>query len=409
MMYSYGLGGAGGNGLGGNGYAVFASLGNDSIHSCTFTQQSIVSEGHGGAGGLNGNNTIQADSGQSVNGEVVIFGATIAVTNSIVWNNVTTSVNHAAAVIYSCIQGGFPGQGNISSDPQFVAGPAGAYYLPQIAAGQTVNSPCLDAGNPTSSMLIGTTRTDQVQDAGVVDMGYHYPLGMISPQIDVTLTPLNPPIVIPAQGGSFNFNASVVNNGPAPVPFSVWAGVRFPDSSWQTTLGPVNNLNPPVGVTITRLRIQNVPGSWPAGQYTYVGYCALTYPGTVIDSSFFTFSKSTAGDGGATVWEASCTGEPFSGERSMTAAVPSGLDLNIAPNPFNPNTAISFNPGLNPGLVSLRIYDTAGRLVTTLVDGWREAGTHVATFDGSALASGLYFVRIEARSLSAVQKMMLVK
>ncbi len=48
---------------------------------------------------------------------------------------------------WSCVEGGFPGAGNIDLDPLFVSGPDGDYYLSQIAAGQAVDSPCVDAGS----------------------------------------------------------------------------------------------------------------------------------------------------------------------------------------------------------------------------------------------------------------------
>jgi predicted outer membrane repeat protein len=67
-------------------------------------------------------------------------------------------------------------QGMIDADPRFVSGPRGPFYLAQIAAGQSVKSPCVDAGDPASGMISGTTRTDALQDAGIVDMGFHYPL-----------------------------------------------------------------------------------------------------------------------------------------------------------------------------------------------------------------------------------------
>jgi uncharacterized delta-60 repeat protein len=96
-------------------------------------------------------------------------------------------------------------------------------------------------------------------------------------------------------------------------------------------------------------------------------------------------------------------------------AVPFGAPLSQecrleapAPNPFNPTTAISFELQA-ASQVRLTIYDTAGRLVTTLVNGWREAGTHEVTFDGSALASGMYFVRMQAGEYLAIQKIVLVK
>jgi len=63
---------------------------------------------------------------------------------------------------------------NIDADPLFVAGPHGAYYLSQVAAGQVEQSPCVDAGHPDFPVPEGTTRTDEVCDAGRLDIGYHY-------------------------------------------------------------------------------------------------------------------------------------------------------------------------------------------------------------------------------------------
>ena len=61
----------------------------------------------------------------------------------------------------------------------FVAGPMGCYYLSQTAAGQPLDSPCIDAGSDLAVNL-GldelTTRRDEIGDAGIVDMGYHYPV-----------------------------------------------------------------------------------------------------------------------------------------------------------------------------------------------------------------------------------------
>jgi flagellar hook assembly protein FlgD len=78
------------------------------------------------------------------------------------------------------------------------------------------------------------------------------------------------------------------------------------------------------------------------------------------------------------------------------------------PNPFNATTAISFKLQ-TPGHVSLRVYDTAGKLVATLEDGWLEAGTHEALFDASKLPSGIYFYRIQAAGFQATSKMLLLK
>ncbi|GAI91736.1 unnamed protein product, partial [marine sediment metagenome] len=70
------------------------------------------------------------------------------------------------------------GAGNIDDDPLFTMGLLGNYYLGQTGAGQSRNSPCVDAGSDYASYvgLIGyTTRTDDTPDTGIVDMGYHHP------------------------------------------------------------------------------------------------------------------------------------------------------------------------------------------------------------------------------------------
>jgi hypothetical protein len=78
------------------------------------------------------------------------------------------------------------------------------------------------------------------------------------------------------------------------------------------------------------------------------------------------------------------------------------------PNPFNPTTELRFDLPKS-GTVTLRVYDLLGREVATLVDGWREAGIHTATFDGRALSSGLYIARLASGSQVQARKLMLVK
>jgi hypothetical protein len=78
------------------------------------------------------------------------------------------------------------------------------------------------------------------------------------------------------------------------------------------------------------------------------------------------------------------------------------------PNPFNASTVLGYQLPV-AGKVSLQIYDTAGRLVTTLVDGWRSAGMHELTWDASGLPSGMYLAKMQAGGYSASGKMVLVK
>lgn len=84
------------------------------------------------------------------------------------------------------------------------------------------------------------------------------------------------------------------------------------------------------------------------------------------------------------------------------------------PNPFNPQTTIAFDlPG--EMAVSLRIYDTAGRLVDVLMDdeiarqGRNEVVWRGRDSNGRALPSGTYFYRLEVGARSEMKKMALIK
>ena len=71
------------------------------------------------------------------------------------------------------------------------------------------------------------------------------------------------------------------------------------------------------------------------------------------------------------------------------------------PNPFNPRTTVSFDIAV-AGSVYLRVYDSAGRLVRTILNGAPfEPGTYHEIWNGkdqngSSVASGVYHVRFEA-------------
>jgi len=78
------------------------------------------------------------------------------------------------------------------------------------------------------------------------------------------------------------------------------------------------------------------------------------------------------------------------------------------PNPFNPSTQISFTLK-ESGKVSLKVYDVLGKEVANLADGYYEAGRHTATFDGSSLASGIYFYRLTTPTATITKKMVLTK
>ena len=84
-----------------------------------------------------------------------------------------------------------------------------------------------------------------------------------------------------------------------------------------------------------------------------------------------------------------------------------GLSQNY-PNPFNPSTEIRFALPQD-GYVTLKIYNSLGQEVASLIDGNAPAGYHTVQLDAGNLASGIYFYRITAGSFSQIKKMMLLK
>jgi hypothetical protein len=79
------------------------------------------------------------------------------------------------------------------------------------------------------------------------------------------------------------------------------------------------------------------------------------------------------------------------------------------PNPFNPATNIQFTVPAD-GRATLKIFNTLGQEVATLFNGDATAGTyHQVQFNGSNLASGIYFSRLEFGGKMQVKKMLLLK
>ena len=83
------------------------------------------------------------------------------------------------------------------------------------------------------------------------------------------------------------------------------------------------------------------------------------------------------------------------------------------PNPFNHATHIGFTLQQS-SLVSLKVFNTHGQLVATLVEGTRPAGTYQAVWDGrdaqgQYVSSGTYIVRLDAAGQQATRKMILIQ
>ncbi len=152
-------------GAGGEGGGIYAYSGTHvGVRNCTIARNSCY----------------EYESGGGVHGWV-------GVSNSIVWLNTPywQFAGTGWSANYCCVMGGVTGgEGNIADNPQFVSdvgGIPGDYHL-------RATSPCIDAGlGQASSILFAvtdgsltvglhqyTTRADEIDDSGTVDMGFHY-------------------------------------------------------------------------------------------------------------------------------------------------------------------------------------------------------------------------------------------
>ncbi len=125
-----------------------------------------------------------------------------------------------------------------------------------------------------------------------------------------------------------------------------------------------------------------------------------------------------AGTDGTAVWRRPLS-EMVTGADAHFSRTPGEFRLEQNyPNPFNPATTVGYHLP-RPAHVKITLFDTQGRVVCRLWDGFRPAGRHTLVWNGlddggRKAASGVYFYRLEAKtmdgiSFSEVNKMVLMK
>jgi len=78
------------------------------------------------------------------------------------------------------------------------------------------------------------------------------------------------------------------------------------------------------------------------------------------------------------------------------------------PNPFNPVTTIRYYLD-KPADVSLKIFNSVGEEIGTLVDGFQAAGEHQIQWTPEGLPSGIYFSRLQSVDFSETKKILIQK
>jgi hypothetical protein len=124
---------------------------------------------------------------------------------------------------------------------------------------------------------------------------------------------------------------------------------------------------------------------------------------------------------GGDLWQAKLVMDPSGIEPDHNVPIGFILYQNF-PNPFNPITKIKFsipssrlNPSLYQGeghresMVTLKVYDVQGKVVTTLISEQLPAGDYETTFNAKNLSSGIYYYQLKVGNHSSTKKMVILK
>jgi len=248
-MKVYGCLFAGNYAASGGGGIEISSVSQASIHGCTFILNRTSEQGGG----------------------ILNYSEYTDYQNLVLRSNVPDQISIGAGdpqIVWSNIEGGWPGEGNIDEDPLFVAPEYGDYRL-------LWGSPCIDSGIPDSLDLDGTRS----------DMGaYSFDQ---SKELIIYLSPETNEIA-PGETGCVKY--TICNSKPKEKNFGIASGVRRPDGSpwpgnpledpFYTSIAPSSNL--------TREFEYRVPYSWIPGTYSLAA--GVGYNGKIYDLDHFEFT-----------------------------------------------------------------------------------------------------------------------
>jgi choice-of-anchor B domain-containing protein len=236
-----------------------------------------------------------------------------------------------------------------------------------------------------------------------------------TPSLTVTLTPENPPIVIPAAGGTLAVVMRVENETDETVVQDVWIMVRVPGAREIARVRTNIELAP--GEAAERRLQSRVGARALPGTYTVTGAVG-TFPDGMTGESSFAFEKATdsclqgcaatAAEVEQTIsFEADGPWKVLSAERDDAAASdasPTAFALLApVPNPARGYVTLGYVVP-EAAAVVLTVYDALGRVVTREDETLRQRGTHKVRVDLSGLAPGVYTARLVAGDRAAERR-----
>ena len=224
----------------------------------------------------------------------------------------------------------------------------------------------------------------------------------------LTVTQTSDPAAV-KPGGRLDFDVTFATSANGPTSVQYWTEAIRPNGESLRAIDATTVALTP-GETTTVSRRQRIPPVVPAGTYTYVVH-AGTYPDDVQASEAIVLEIAPHPSPPHVgldlhAWEEAAAPEA----ESLGAEAPRAVTLHApVPNPASGAMAVAYTLSA-AGPVHLSVHDALGRRVAVLASGARmEAGSYTARFDASALAPGVYVVRLEAGGAVAVQHASVVR
>jgi PKD repeat protein len=181
---------------------------------------------------------------------------------------------------------------------------------------------------------------------------------------------------------------TIVDQNGTPVSGAVVSGYfNAPDNSTKTGTTDAGGV-----ATIQSNKTKNAPTDW-------------CFTVTDVSAAGYVYNSS------ANAVTQGCESGWVYGESAGAVAEVMPTDMSLAqnyPNPFNPTTEISFSLP-EASYVTLEVFNLTGQRVSVLVNGQLSAGEHTVRWDGSSVASGVYFSRLQSGSFVQTRKMILLK